>query len=144
KDAQDVGLRSSAVNVIFRTPIILGDTDFGAGIVTGDPPFHAWDEHDDLVDPGFIDVVGVPKRASGAAALELGGGRNVVAAHGAVFGVAVQREVVEQALIGLGGALVELAQQPGHVIHAAVGAAVRQIAPAVLAAVLEVGAAVEI
>src|SRR5205814_1313378 len=89
KNAQDVGLGSGTVDVAFGAPIVFGDADFGAGIISIRPAPDSRDELDDAVDPRGIHVVGVPEGAGGAVAQQLSAGGNI----GAVVGTFISLRV---------------------------------------------------
>lgn len=61
EDAEDVGLCDGAVECGDGSQTVFAEGEFGAGVVVGDPLFHAWDHHDGVADPAFVDVGGIPE-----------------------------------------------------------------------------------
>ena len=104
-----------------------------AGVVRVDPVLQPRDQLHAVVDPGLVDVVGIPQRARRSVAPQLHRGRHVVAELAALR-IVVHGEDVEQALAGGRAALAQLVEQPGQVVRAAVIVAIGQRAPAVRAA----------
>src|SRR5262249_1200733 len=65
EDAPDVGLCGRAIHVAVRAPVVLGDANLGAGVISVDPLLHLRDQVDLRVDPAGVGVVGVPEVTGG-------------------------------------------------------------------------------
>ena len=138
----NVRLRRGAVDVAFGAPVVLGDADRRARIVGADPTLQTRDQLDPVVDPGLVDIVGIPQRASRTVAPQLHRRRGVVAELAALRVVVDGEDIEQTQTCGL-IILPQLIEQPGQVVRAAVVAAVGQETPAVQAAVLLIVAAEE-
>ncbi len=79
ENAKNVCLCGCAVDRRFSAPIVFRDAGFSAGIIGRYPASHAWDEHDDVVDPAGIHIVRVPEHAGGLVPQQLRRGINGIA-----------------------------------------------------------------
>src|SRR4051794_5401859 len=96
----------------------------------GDPALKARDELYRIVDPGFIDIVGVPE-GTGRAVAPLLHGRGGVVTELTSLGVVMDGEDVKQPCAPGRLLLAELIEKPGQIVGAAVLGPVGQAAPAV-------------
>ena len=127
----------------FRAPVVLGDGDLCAGVVSVHPGTKPRDELNAVVNPALVRVVRVPERARRAVAPELHRLRGVVAELAALR-VVVDAEDIQQSLARRHVLLMQLVEEPRQIVHAAVAGAVWKITPTVETTELLVEAAEEV